>query len=87
MRPTHVAILTLLALAGCNSTTANLEPLPGSLTYGETGATRKTIAAPGTMIQNRFRHEGTMVTESYEVQPDHTYKLVRREVVDTWPPN
>lgn len=87
MRSTHVAILTLLALAGCNTAAPNLEPLPGSLTYGETGPTRKTIAAPGTMIQNRFRHEGAMVFESYEVQPDHTYKLVRRETVDTWPPN
>lgn len=84
MKSTHVAIVTLLALAGCNSTTPNLEPLPGSLTYGETGPTRRTIAAPGTMIQNRFMHQGTMVFETYEVQPDHTYKLVRRRVADTW---
>lgn len=84
MKSTHVAIITLLALAGCNSTTPNLEPLPGSLTYGETGPTRKTVSAPGTMIQNRFMHQGTMVFETYEVQPDHTYKLVRRNVADTW---
>ncbi|MGF6171912.1 hypothetical protein [Ensifer sp. 4252] len=84
MRPTHVAIVTLLALAGCNSASPNLEPLPGSLTYGETGPMRKTIAAPGTMIQNRFMHQGTMVFETYEVQPDHTYKLLRRTVADTW---
>ncbi|WP_457582955.1 hypothetical protein [Ensifer canadensis] len=87
MRPTHVAIVTLLALAGCNTASPNLEPLPGSLTYGETASTRKTVAAPGTMIQNRFMHQGTMVFETYEVQPDHTYKLVRRSVADSWSPN
>lgn len=46
----------------------------------------RTRAAPGTMIQNRFLHKGTMVFETYEVQPDHTYKLVRRSVADSWPP-
>ncbi|MQW90296.1 hypothetical protein [Sinorhizobium saheli] len=76
--------LTLLcaALAGCTST-AELEPLPGSLTYGETASTRKTQAAPGTKIPNRFIHEGRIVYETYEVQPDHTYKLIRRTFVDS----
>ncbi|NRP73489.1 hypothetical protein ILFOPFJJ_04397 [Ensifer psoraleae] len=73
-------------LAGCTAASPDLEPLPGSLTYGETAASRRTQAAPGTMIQNRFLHQGTMVFETYEVQADHSYKLVRRSVADTWPP-
>lgn len=49
----------------------------------ETASTRKTQAAPGTKIQNRFLHEGRTVYETYEVQPDHTYKLIRRSMVDS----
>ncbi|MCA1406770.1 hypothetical protein I6F26_07025 [Ensifer sp. IC3342] len=75
-----------LALAGCTTASPDLEPLPGSFTYGEKAAERRTQAAPGTMIQHRFLHEGTMVFETYEVQPDHSYKLVRRSVQDSWAP-
>lgn len=75
-------LLFAAALAGCTAT-PDLEPLPGSLTYGETASSRKTQAAPGTRIQNRFLHQGRYVYETYEVQPDHTYKLIRRSVVDS----
>ncbi|HEV7306491.1 hypothetical protein [Ensifer sp.] len=85
MKPKTLAIIGLLALAGCNSAQQNLEPLPESLTYGETAANRKTQAAPGTMVQNRFMHEGQMVYETYEVQPDRTYKLVRRRMDQSGP--
>jgi hypothetical protein len=82
MKLLRLTLLCGLTLAGCTAT-PDLEPLPGSLTYGETASSRKTQAAPGTMIQNRFLHEGRTVYETYEVQPDHTYKLVRRSVVDS----
>lgn len=75
-------LLVAAALAGCTAT-PDLEPLPGSLTYGETASSRKTQAAPGTRIQNRFLHQGRYVYETYEVQPDRTYKLIRRSVVDS----
>ncbi len=86
MKKIALMLLCVVALAACTATPPDLEPLPGSLTYGETASSRKTRAAPGTRIQNRFLHEGTMVFETYEVQPDHTYKLVRRSVADSWPP-
>lgn len=86
MNAANLALFCALALAGCTTETPDLEPLPGSLTYGEKAASRRTQAAPGTMIQNRFMHEGTMVFETYETQPDHSYKLIRRTVADTWPP-
>lgn len=82
MKLMHLTFLCVIALAGCTAT-PDLEPLPGSLTYGETAASRKTQAAPGTKIQNRFLHQGKYVYETYEVQPDHTYKLIRRSVVDS----
>ncbi|APG84281.1 hypothetical protein [Sinorhizobium americanum] len=82
MKYLRLTLLCAAALAGCTAT-PDLEPLPGSLTYGETASSRKTQAAPGTKIQNRFLHEGRTVYETYEVQPDHTYKLIRRSVVDS----
>ncbi|ANK72168.1 MULTISPECIES: hypothetical protein [Ensifer] len=85
MKPTYLALIGLLALAGCNSAQQDLEPLPQSLTYGENAASRKTQAAPGAMIQNRFMYEGQMVYETYEVQPDRTYKLVRRRMDQSGP--
>ena len=85
MKPTYLAVIGLLALAGCNSTQQNLEPLPQSLTYGENAASRKTQASPGAMVQNRFMYEGQMVYETYEVQPDRTYKLVRRRMDQSGP--
>ncbi|RVJ02783.1 hypothetical protein [Sinorhizobium medicae] len=86
MKKMALTLLCVAALSACTATTPELEPLPGSLTYGENASSRKTRAAPGTMIQNRFLHKGSMVFETFEVQPDHTYKLVRRSVADTWPP-
>lgn len=85
MKATSLAILGLMALAGCNSTQQNLEPLPESLTYGENASKRRTQAAPGTLIQNQFLHEGQMVYETYEVQPDHGYKLIRRRMDQSGP--
>ncbi|MBP2239262.1 hypothetical protein J2Z31_005804 [Sinorhizobium kostiense] len=82
MRSMRLILLCVTVLAGCTAT-PDLEPLPGSLTYGETASSRKTQAAPGTKIQNRFLHEGRYVHETYEVQSDHTYKLIRRTVVDS----
>lgn len=82
MKFLRLTLLCTLVLTGCTAT-PDLEPLPGSLTYGETASSRKTQAAPGTKIQNRFLHEGRTVYETYEVQPDHTYKLIRRSVVDS----
>lgn len=82
MKFAYMTLLCAAALAGCTAT-QELEPLPGSLTFGETAASRKTQAAPGTKIQNRFLHQGKYVYETYEVQPDHTYKLIRRNIVDS----
>ncbi|WEX78728.1 hypothetical protein PYH37_003647 [Sinorhizobium numidicum] len=86
MNVLRLTLFCTIALAGCTAASPDLEPLPGSLTYGEKAASRRTQADPGTMIQNRFLHQGTMVYETYEVQPDHSYKLVRRSIADTWPP-
>ena len=85
MKPKYLAVIGLLALAGCNSAQQSLEPLPESRTYGENASKRKTQAAPGTMVQNRFMYEGQMVYETYEVQPDHSYKLVRRRMDQSGP--
>ncbi|WP_018239522.1 hypothetical protein [Ensifer sp. BR816] len=82
MKLLRLTLLCTLTLAGCTAK-PDLEPLPGSLTYGETASSRKTQAAPGTKIQNRFLHEGRTVYETYEVQPDRTYKLIRRSMVDS----
>lgn len=62
------------ALAACATSTAQNQPLPGSLTYG--GRVVHSPYRPGTVINNTFLGKfGYRINERYVVQPDGTLKL------------
>ncbi|MCS0461017.1 hypothetical protein WGT02_37660 (plasmid) [Rhizobium sp. T1470] len=63
-----------IALAACTTSTAQIQPLPGSLTYG--GRVVHSPYRPGTVIKNTFLGKfGYRINERYVVQPDGTLKL------------
>nr|WP_072381149.1 hypothetical protein [Rhizobium tibeticum] len=70
-----IASATLaIALAACTTSTTEIQPLPGSLTYG--GRVVHSPYRPGTVIKNTFLGQfGYRVNERYVVQPDGTLKL------------
>tara|TARA_R110002020_G_scaffold210743_4_gene417003 strand:+ start:981 stop:1235 length:255 start_codon:yes stop_codon:yes gene_type:complete len=75
-----IPILTLVT-TGC--TTSQLEPVPGSITYGGQPATRLTKAPIGSTVTNRFRDQfGQEWGERYILQPDRSLKLVSRERIE-----
>ncbi len=71
-------------MTSCNA--AELKPIPGSITYGGKHYTRLTKSPVGSRVENRFNTFDGVAFETYIVQPDRSLKLVRREVVDSWPP-
>ncbi|MBM3091948.1 hypothetical protein GFB56_14115 [Ensifer sp. T173] len=69
-----------LALAGC--TTPDLEPIPGSITYGGQPRTKLTKAPVGSMVPHTFVSGSSFVKETYVIQPDRSLRLVRRDYFD-----
>ena len=75
-----IPVLTLVT-TGC--TTSQLEPVPGSITYGGQPTTRLTKAPIGSTVTNRFRDQfGQEWGERYILQPDRSLKLVSRERIE-----
>lgn len=72
-----IGLLGLLALAGC--TTTELQPVPGSITYGGQPSTRLTKAPIGSTVSHDFYDGSREVLETYVIEPDRSLKLVRRE--------
>lgn len=78
------AILVGFLLCSCTSSdTANeLEPIPGSITYGGQPRTKLTKSPVGSAVYNTFHDSsGNRIEETYILQPDRSLKLVRREVM------
>lgn len=69
-----------LALSGC--TTPDLEPIPGSITYGGQPRTKLTKAPVGSIVPHQFVSGNSFVKESYVIQPDRSLRLVRRDYFD-----
>ncbi|WP_457580584.1 hypothetical protein [Ensifer canadensis] len=69
-----------LALASC--TTPDLEPIPGSITYGGQPRTKLTKSPVGSMVPHTFVSGNSFVKETYIIQPDRSLKLVRRDYFD-----
>ncbi|WP_184701678.1 hypothetical protein [Rhizobium lusitanum] len=81
MRPFIALLVCGPLLAACN-TTAPLQPIPGSITYGGQPHTKLTQSPPGTRIAHRFTNQwGQDIYETYILQPDRSLKLVSREEV------
>ncbi|AMD59963.1 hypothetical protein N5C66_17135 [Rhizobium pusense] len=83
-----LAILTILALTGCTTAAPDVEPIPGSITYGGQPRTKLTKSPVGSTLSNEFvMGDGRLAIETYRVQPDRSLKLERREIVGDWPPD
>ncbi|WP_455272956.1 hypothetical protein [Rhizobium herbae] len=67
-----------LMLASC--TTPDVEPIPGSITYGGQPRTKLTKSPIGSVVHNSFRTVTGVAYETYIIQPDRSLKLVRREI-------
>lgn len=81
-----IAMMMVLALAGCTTVTPNVEPIPGSITYGGQPRTKLTKSPIGSTLSNEFvMGDGRLAIETYRVQPDRSLKLERREIVGDWP--
>jgi len=85
---TKTGLIGFLALAVMTSacSAAELQPIPGSITYGGKNYTRLTKSPVGSRVENRFNTPNGVAFETYIIQPDRSLKLVRREIVDSWPP-
>jgi len=65
-----IAIMMVLALAGC-TTAPDVEPIPGSITYGGQPRTKLTKSPIGSTLSNEFvMGDGRLAIETYRVQPD-----------------
>lgn len=77
---TSTAMILSLVAASC-STPEDLEPIPGSITYGGQPHGKLTRSPIGSVLPHEFYNQfGNWVQETYIVQPDRTLKLVRREI-------
>ncbi len=68
-----------VALASCTS--AEVEPIPGSITYGGHQPRTKLTKAPiGSTFTNQIMDEtGRMAIETYRIEPDRSLTLIRRQ--------
>jgi len=83
-----IAMMMVLALAGCATAAPDVEPIPGSITYGGQPRTKLTKSPVGSTLSNEFvMDDGRFAMETYRVQPDRSLKLERREIIGDWPPN
>ncbi len=74
MIPMVASAAVVLGLIACTTLTPEIQPLPGSLTYG--GTVVHSPYKPGTVIKNTFLGKfGYRINERYVVQPDGTLKL------------
>jgi hypothetical protein len=65
-------------LASC--TTPEVEPVPGSITYGGQPRTKLTKSPIGSVVHNSFRYGSGIAYETYVIQPDRSLKLIRRDI-------
>lgn len=73
----RIFILIVAALTGCSTGGEAVKPFPASLTYA--GRSPIVNAAVGSSFSYDVRDEfGDRYQELYEVQPDHTVRLVTR---------
>jgi len=79
--------LSLVILSGCTTdSSTEVQPIPGSITYGGQPRTKLTKSPPGSVIYNSFYDSrGQRVKETYILQPDRTLKLTRRVIAPDFP--
>lgn len=83
MKALSAAILGSLLLAGCAST--EIAPIPGSITYNGQPQTKLTRSPIGSTFSHDFYDGTRVVEETYQIQPDRSLKIVRREYRSIFP--
>lgn len=87
MKSVLAVTLIALALAGCTTglSNANLEPIPGSITYTGQPRTKLTKSPVGSTFTHNFRRwNGDRVIETYQIQPDRSVKIIDRRIIRDW---
>ena len=80
------ALFAAIALSACTSTPTvgygpDLEPIPGSITYGGQPRTKLTKAPVGSMVPHQFFDTfGRRVYETYVINPDRSLRLTSRRI-------
>ena len=83
---TAAVAASFLPAGGNTRDTAEVKPIPGSITYGGQPRTKLTKSPPGSVVHNSFYDStGTKQLETYILQPDRTLKLTRREAIPDFP--
>ncbi|AWM25445.1 membrane protein [Sinorhizobium fredii USDA 205] len=81
MKLASIACAAALLLTACTTTPPELEPIPGSITYGGQPRTKLTKAPVGSIVPHQFfTQQGGLARETYVIQPDRSLKLVRRYI-------
>lgn len=80
MKSVIPACIALLMLAAC-STSPEVEPIPGSITYGGQPRTKLTKSPIGSTVNHEFFTAFGKARETYILQPDRSLKLVRRDII------
>ncbi|WP_034816741.1 hypothetical protein [Ensifer sp. BR816] len=81
MKSAAIACAAMLLLAACTTTPPELEPTPGSITYGGQPRTKLIKAPVGSIVPHQFfTQQGGLARETYVIQPDRTLRLVRRYI-------
>ncbi|WP_426229170.1 hypothetical protein [Pararhizobium sp. DWP3-4] len=75
-----VILMSIVALMLASCTTPDVEPIPGSITYGGQPRTKLTKSPIGSLVHNSFRTVTGVAYETYVIQPDRSLKLIRREI-------
>ena len=79
MKNMILALAVAASLAGCTAI-PEIEPIPGSITYGGQPKTGLAKAPPGSTLRHLLKDEyGRAAEETYIIQPDRSLRLVRRE--------
>lgn len=81
---TLAAVLSIAALlASCSTSTSSapVEPVPGSITYGGQPSMKLTKSPVGSTFKHRFSYGTGMAVETYVIEPDRSLKLIRRDIV------
>ncbi|OCO98945.1 MULTISPECIES: hypothetical protein [unclassified Ensifer] len=93
MKHALAALSVVLLLSGCTATpdphlsygySPNLEPIPGSITYGGQPRTKLKKAPVGSIVPHQFIDSyGRKVYETYIIEPDRSLRLTSRR----WAPD
>ncbi|MBP1858700.1 hypothetical protein [Rhizobium herbae] len=73
------AVFVAVALVLVSCTTVQLDPIPGSITYGGQPRTKLTKSPAGSTFSHTFHDQrGNYWSETYQIQPDRSLKIISR---------